>query len=68
MTKQAQTLAYRNDSLILKKIKRYFFPVCDIATLKRYVHCIMREERSARIFQRRNKPRHSQSFADFNEN
>ena len=50
-----------------KKIKRYFFPVCDISTLERYVHCIMRAELSARVFPRRNKPRHSQSFVDFDE-
>ena len=43
-----------------KKIKRYFFPVCDISTLKRYVHCIMRAERSTRAFQRRYRLRHTQ--------
>ena len=42
------------------KIKRYLFPVCDISTFKRYFHCIMRAERSARVFQRRNKPTHTQ--------
>ena len=48
-----------NHSPILTKIKRNFYPVCDISTLKRYVHCIMRAERSARVFQRRNKPTHT---------
>ena len=50
----------RNHSPILTKIKRNFYPVCDISTLKRYVHCIMRAESSARVFQRRNRPRHAQ--------
>ena len=43
----------------LDEKKRYFSPVWDISTFKRSFHCIMRAERSARVFQRRNKPRHS---------
>ena len=39
---------------------RYFSPVCDISTVKRYFHCIMRAERNAYDFHRRNKPRNSQ--------
>ena len=50
----------RNDSPILTKIKRYFFPVCDISTFKRYFLRIMRAERSTLAFQRRNMPRHTQ--------
>ena len=43
-----------------KKIKHYFFPVCDISMFKRSFHGIMRAERSARVFQRRNKPTHTE--------
>ena len=50
----------RNHSSILTKIKRYFFPVFDISTLKRYLHCIMHAERATRVFKRRNRPRHTQ--------
>ena len=50
----------RNDSPILTKIKRNFYPGWDISTFKRYFLCIMRAERSARAFQRRNKPTHTQ--------
>ena len=50
----------RNHSPILTKIKRNFFPVCDISTFKRYFLRIMREERSTRAFERRNRPRHTQ--------
>ena len=38
---------------------RYFYPVLDIATIKRPAHTILRAERSAHVFQRRNKPRNS---------
>ena len=48
-----------NHSQILTKIMRYFFPVLDIATTKRPLHTILREERIAHVFQRRNKPRTS---------
>ena len=58
--KKAQKLANRNYTQILTKINRSFFPVCDISTFKRYFHCILRAERSARVFQRRNKPTHTQ--------
>ena len=43
-----------------KKIKRYFFPVCDISTFKRYFHSILHAKRCVRVFQRRNKPTHKQ--------
>ena len=36
---------------------RYFYPVLDIATIKRTLHTILRAERSAHVFQRRNKAR-----------
>ena len=39
---------------------RYFSPDRDISAFKRSFLCIMRAERSARVFQRRNKPRHKQ--------
>ena len=39
---------------------RYFSPDRDISSFKRSFHCIMRADRSARDFQRRNKPRHKQ--------
>ena len=35
---------------------RYFSPVLDIATFNRLFHTILRAERSAHVFQRRNKP------------
>ena len=38
---------------------RYFSPVLDIATIKRPLHTILGAERSAHVFQRRNKPRTS---------
>ena len=41
-------------------IMRNFSPDRDISSFKRYFHCMMRAERSARDFQRRNKPRHKQ--------
>ena len=44
----------------LSKIVIYFSPVWDISTFKRYFHCIMRAERSARVIRRRNKPKHTQ--------
>ena len=59
-SKQAQTQANRNHSSILSKFMRYFSPHRDISSFKGYFHCIMRAERSARVFQRRNKPRHKQ--------
>ena len=49
-----------NHSPILTKIKRNFYPVCNISMFKRYFLCIMRAERSALVFQRRNKPTHTQ--------
>ena len=45
---------------ILTKIKRNFYPVCNISMFKRYFLCIVSAERSARVFQRRNRPRHTQ--------
>ena len=45
---------------ILTKIKRNFYPVYNISMFKRYFLCIMRAERSALVFQRRNKPTHTQ--------
>ena len=39
---------------------RYFSPDRDISSFKRYFHCIMRADLSARDFRRRNKPRHTQ--------
>ena len=36
---------------------RYFSPDLDISTFNRPPHTILREERSAHVFQRRNKPR-----------
>ena len=59
-SKQAHIHANRNHLPILTKIKRCFSPVWDISTFKRSVHCIMRAECSARVFQRRNKPRYTQ--------
>ena len=56
-SKQAHTHANRNRSPILSKCMRYFSPDRDISSFKRSFHCIMRAERSARVFQRRNKPR-----------
>ena len=50
----------RNHSPILTKIKRNFYTGCDISTFKRYVLRIMRAESRARVFQRRNRPRHAQ--------
>ena len=41
-------------------IKLYFSTTWDISTFKRYFHCIMRAERSARVIHLRNKPRHKQ--------
>ena len=57
---KAQKRENRNHSPILTKIKRYFFPVCDNSTIKRYFHCIMSAERSTRVFQRRIRHRHTQ--------
>ena len=37
----------------------YFSPVRDISTFSRTLHCVMRAERSTRIFHRRNKSRHT---------
>ena len=59
-SKQAKTYANHNHSSILKQIKLYYSPVWDISTSKRYFHCIMRAERSARFLQRRNNLRHTQ--------
>ena len=59
-SKRAQELENRSHSLILTKIKRYFFPVSDISTLKRYFHCIISAERSTSAFQRRNKTGNTQ--------
>ena len=39
---------------------RYFSPDRDISSFKRSFHCIVRADRSARDFQRRNKRRHKQ--------
>ena len=39
---------------------RYSSPDRDISSFKRSFHCIMRADRSARAFQRRNEPRHKQ--------
>ena len=36
---------------------RYFSPDLDISTFNRLFHTILRAERSAHVFQRRNKPR-----------
>ena len=41
-------------------MNRNFYPAWDISTFKRYFHCIMRAQRSALDFQRRNKPRNTQ--------
>ena len=38
---------------------RHFSPVLDISTFNRTFHTILRAERSAHVFQRRNKPRNS---------
>ena len=38
---------------------RYFSPDLDISTFNRPLHTILRAERSAHVFQRRNKPRNS---------
>ena len=38
---------------------RYSSPDRDISSFKRSFHCIMRAERSARVFQRRSEPRHT---------
>ena len=46
-------------SSILKKTVRYFDIVGDISTFNRLFHTILRAERSAHVFQRRNKPRNS---------
>ena len=59
-SKQAQTHANCNNLSISSKIMRYFSPVGDISTFKRSFHCIMRAERSALVFRRRNNPRHTQ--------
>ena len=56
---QVQVDKNLNHSQILTKIMRYFFPVLDIATTERPLHTILREERIAHVFQRRNKPRTS---------
>ena len=56
-SKQAQTQANRNHSSILSKFMRYSSPDRDISLFKRSFHCIMRADRSARAFQRRNEPR-----------
>ena len=44
----------------LYKFMRYSSPNRDISSFKRSFHCIMRADRSARDFQRRNKPRDKQ--------
>ena len=44
----------------LSKIKRYYPPVWDNSTLKRFFHCIMRAERCTLVFDLRNNPRHTQ--------
>ena len=54
------THANRNHSSILTKIMRYFSPVYDISVFIRCFHCVMRAERSARVFHHRNKPRQTQ--------
>ena len=54
-SKQAHTHANRNHWSILTKIKRYFSPVPDISTFEHTPHSNMHAERSARVFQRRNK-------------
>ena len=59
-SKRAQTHANSNHSSILTKIDRNFYPVRDISTFKRSFHSILHAKRSARVFQRRNKPRNSQ--------
>ena len=59
-SKQVQIRANCNYSSILKEINRYFSPVWDTSTFKRCFHCIMRAERSARLFHRRNKSRYTQ--------
>ena len=38
---------------------RYFSPILYISAFKRYFHCIMRTDHSARDFQRRNELRHT---------
>ena len=60
-TKQAQATANRKHSSILSKIERYFSPVWGISTFARSSHCIMRAERSVRVFQRPYKPRQTQT-------
>ena len=59
-SKQAQMFANCNNSSISSKIKRYYSTVRDISTFKRTLHCVMRDKRSALVFRRRNKPRHTQ--------
>ena len=54
-----QTHENSNNSSILTTIMRNFSPVWNISSFKRSFHCIMRTDRSARVFQRRNKPRHT---------
>ena len=47
-------------SAILWKSKHYFNPVYDISTFKSSLNSILHAERSTRVFQRRNKLRHTQ--------
>ena len=60
LSKQAQTHENSNNSAILTITIRYFSPIKYISAFKRSFHCIMRADRSARAFHRRNKPRHKQ--------
>ena len=59
-SKHAQKHANRSHSSILSKIEYYFLLICDISTFKRLFHTILHAGRTARAFQRRNKPRNSQ--------
>ena len=60
MSKNAQKHANSNHLSILTTIKRYFLSVCDISMFKLSFHAILHAKRSARVFQRRSKPRHTQ--------
>ena len=49
--------ANRNHSSTLREINRNFYPVWDISGFTLSFHSILHAKRSARVFQRRNKPR-----------
>ena len=58
---KAQTNANRKHSTILSKIKLHFSPVWGISTLIRSFHSSLHAELTAYAFQRRNKPRQTQT-------